>query len=217
MTGYVAVIDYGMGNLHSVASALEHAGAPRVEVSHDPQVIAAADRVVFPGVGAIRDCMAEIRRLGCDRLLQSVLDSKRQPVLAICVGMQALMEHSEENDGVATLGFIPGRVNFFGTGLTSADGERLKVPHMGWNQVRQTRQHPMWRGIADGSRFYFVHSYWVQLQDPAIMAGSFEYGVQGCAALACDNLFAVQFHPEKSHEPGLQLLTNFLEWDGSCS
>lgn len=217
MTGYVAVIDYGMGNLHSVASALEHAGASRVEVSHDPQVIAAAERVVFPGVGAIRDCMTEIRRLGCDRLLQSALDSKRQPVLAICVGMQALMDHSEENGGVATLGFIPGRVNFFGTGLASADGERLKVPHMGWNQVRQTRQHPMWRGIADGSRFYFVHSYWVQLQDPAIMAGSFEYGVQGCAALAHDNLFAVQFHPEKSHEPGLQLLANFLEWDGSCS
>ena len=217
MTGYVAVIDYGMGNLHSVASALEHAGASQVEVSHDPQVIAAAERVVFPGVGAIRDCMAEIRRLGCDRLLQSALDSKRQPVLAICVGMQALMDHSEENGGVPTLGFIPGRVNFFGTGLTSADGGRLKVPHMGWNQVRQTRQHPMWRGIADGSRFYFVHSYWVQLEEPAIMAGSFEYGVQGCAALAHDNLFAVQFHPEKSHEPGLQLLTNFLEWDGSCS
>ena len=212
MTGYVAVIDYGMGNLHSVASALEHAGAPRVEVSHDPQVIAAADRVVFPGVGAIRDCMAEIRRLGCDRLLQSVLDSKRQPVLAICVGMQALMEHSEENDGVATLGFIPGRVNFFGTGLTSADGERLKVPHMGWNQVRQTRQHPMWRGIADGSRFYFVHSYYFRTKKNANCIATTNYPNPITAAVLKENIFGTQFHPEKSHHNGKQIIRNFLEW-----
>ncbi len=217
MTGYVAVIDYGMGNLHSVASALEHVGAPRVVVSHDPDMIAAADRVVFPGVGGIRDCMTEIRRLGCDKLLKSALKSKRQPVLAICVGMQALLDHSDENGGVETLGIIPGTVNFFGEALTNAEGQRLKVPHMGWNEVRQAQPHQLWDGIADQTRFYFVHSYWVQPQDPGIIAATFDYGVEGCAALAHENLFAVQFHPEKSHEPGLQLLANFLKWDGSCS
>ncbi len=217
MTPYVAVIDYGMGNLHSVASALEHVGAPRVVVSHDPEVIAAADRVVFPGVGAIQDCMSEIRRLGCDQLLQSALDAKKQPVLAICVGMQALMEHSDENGGVATLGIIPGTVNFFGEALRDSAGRRLKVPHMGWNEVKQTQVHPLWQGIEDRTRFYFVHSYWVQPRDPGIIAASFDYGVEGCAALARDNLFAVQFHPEKSHKSGLQLLSNFMKWDGTCS
>ena len=217
MTSYVAVIDYGMGNLHSVASALEHAGASRVVVSHDPDIIAQADRVVFTGVGAIQDCMAEINRLGCDHLLKAVLASANQPVLAICVGMQALLDHSEENGGVDTLGIIPGRVNYFGKGLQDGQGQRLKVPHMGWNEVVQTKPHPLWAGIADGSRFYFVHSYWVEPSDPSLMVGSFDYGVTGCAALAKENLFAVQFHPEKSHVAGLKLLSNFLTWDGTCS
>lgn len=158
-----------MGNLHSVASALEHAGAPRVVVSHDPDVIAGADRVVFPGVGAIQDCMAEIKRLGCDRLLKAALASAHQPVLAICVGMQALLDRSEENGGVDTLGVIPGRVNFFGAGLQDEQGQRLKVPHMGWNEVVQTKPHPLWEGIEDGARFYFVHSYWVEPRDPSII------------------------------------------------
>ena len=193
MTSYVAVIDYGMGNLHSVASALEHAGASRVVVSHDPDIIAQADRVVFPGVGAIQDCMAEINRLGCDHLLKAVLASANQPVLAICVGMQALLDHSEENGGVDTLGIIPGRVNYFGKGLQDWQGQRLKVPHMGWNEVVQTKPHPLWAGIADGSRFYFVHSYWVEPSDPSLMVGSFDYGVTGCAALAKENLLPCNF------------------------
>ena len=212
----VAVIDYGMGNLHSVASALQHAGAGEVRVSCEPAVIAAADRVVFPGVGAIRDCMGEIRRLGCDRLLQDALEGAHKPVLAICVGMQALMERSEENGGVDCLGLIAGSVRHFGSPLRGAGGERLKVPHMGWNRVRQRRAHPLWAGIDDGERFYFVHSYYVRAADRSLLAGSVEYGRSADAALARDNLFAVQFHPEKSHRAGLQLLRNFLQWDGRC-
>lgn len=216
MGSSVAVIDYGMGNLHSVASALSHAGAGEVVVSNDPAAIARADHVVFPGVGAIRDCMAEIRRLGCDRLLADALNDGGKPVLAICVGMQALMDHSEENGGVDTLGIIPGQVRFFGEHHRDRDGSRLKVPHMGWNQVHQSREHPLWHRISNGSRFYFVHSFWVDPQDPDVVAATFDYGVTGCAALSRDNLFAVQFHPEKSHEAGLQFLRNFLGWNGRC-
>ncbi|MFN2287890.1 MAG: imidazole glycerol phosphate synthase subunit HisH [Chromatocurvus sp.] len=216
MSGSVAVIDYGMGNLHSVASALEHAGAERVVVSCDPEEISAADRVVFPGVGAIRDCMAEIRRLRCDQLLMRALTDERKPVLAICVGMQALMERSEENDGVDCLGLVSGEVRFFGHPLVDAGGQRLKVPHMGWNEVRQVRGHPLWAGIDDGARFYFVHSYYVKAKEQALVAGAVDYGVSVDAALARDNLFAVQFHPEKSHTAGLRLLKNFLQWDGAC-
>lgn len=216
MSGVVAVIDYGMGNLHSVASALAHAGADEVVVTHDAGQIRAADRVVFPGVGAIRDCMAEIRRLKCDQLLADAMTAQHKPVLAICVGMQALMTHSEENGGVACLDAIPGEVRYFGNPLTGRDGERLKVPHMGWNQVRQVRAHPLWQGIPDLTRFYFVHSYYVDAIDRQLVAGSVEYGVSFDAALARDNLFAVQFHPEKSHTAGLRLLRNFLEWNGQC-
>ena len=216
MSGTVAVIDYGMGNLHSVASALEFVGAERVLVTHDADLIREADRVVFPGVGAIRDCMAEIRRLSCDSLLQQALTEQHVPVLAICVGMQALMTRSQENEGVDCLDIVPGEVRYFGSPLKSASGERLKVPHMGWNKVRQVAGHPLWQGIADGSRFYFVHSYYVHAEDRGLVAGSVDYGVSADAALARDNLFAVQFHPEKSAEAGLQLLRNFLEWNGKC-
>jgi glutamine amidotransferase len=216
MSGVVAVIDYGMGNLHSVASALEHAGADKVLVTHDADLIRQADRVVFPGVGAIRDCMAEIRRLKCDQLLVDALTAQHKPVLAICVGMQALMTHSEENSGVDCLDIVPGEVRYFGSPLVDADGGRLKVPHMGWNEVRQVGRHPLWRGIADNTRFYFVHSYYVAAADRDLLAGSVQYGVAADVALARDNLFAVQFHPEKSHTAGLQLLRNFLEWNGQC-
>lgn len=216
MGGSVAVIDYGMGNLHSVASALEHAGAGEVVVSNDPEAIARADHVVFPGVGAIRDCMAEIRRLGCDQLLTDALADGHKPVLAICVGMQALMDNSEENGGVETLGIVEGQVRFFGHDHRDSEGNRLKVPHMGWNRVDQRLEHPLWHRVPDGSRFYFVHSYWVQPADPSVVAGTFDYGLEGCAALSRDNLFAVQFHPEKSHTLGLQLLKNFLSWNGQC-
>lgn len=216
MSGMVAVIDYGMGNLHSVASALAHAGAQQVLVTHDAAVIRRADRVVFPGVGAIRDCMAEIRRLSCDQLLTEALVDRHKPVLAICVGLQALMSHSEENGGVPCLDIIPGEVRYFGNPLVDSDGARLKVPHMGWNEVRQLRPHPLWQGIEDLTRFYFVHSYYVDAVDRSLVAGSVQYGVSADAALARDNLFAVQFHPEKSHTAGLRLLRNFLEWNGQC-
>ena len=148
-----------MGNLHSVASALEHVGATEVVVSHEPQAILDADRVVFPGVGGIRDCMEAIRRLGCDQLLDQVLSVDRKPVLAICVGMQALMSRSEENGGVACLDVLPGKVVFFGEAHQSDDGERLKVPHMGWNAVQPVIDHTLWRGIETDTRFYFFHMY----------------------------------------------------------
>jgi glutamine amidotransferase len=204
MSGTVAVIDYGMGNLHSVASALEHVGASEVLVTHDAARIRAADRVVFPGVGGIRDCMAEIRRLHCDELLRTALVEQHKPVLAICVGLQALMSRSEENGGIDCLDILPGDVRHFGSPLHDADGRRLKVPH------------PLWRDIPDQTRFYFVHSYYVHAQDRSLLAGRLNYGVPADAALARDNLFAVQFHPEKSSTAGLQLLRNFLEWDGQC-
>ncbi len=215
MSGVVAVIDYGMGNLHSVASALAHVGADKVVVTHDEREIRRADRVVFPGVGAIRDCMSEIRRLQCDELLAQALTEQHVPVLAICVGLQALMTRSEENGGIDCLDIIDGEVRFFGNPLTNDAGERLKVPHMGWNEVHQTRAHPLWNGIDDGSRFYFVHSYYVHATNRDLVAGSVQYGVSADAALARDNLFAVQFHPEKSADAGLRLLQNFLEWNGT--
>jgi glutamine amidotransferase len=209
----VAVIDYGMGNLHSVASALEHvANDVEVLVTGDAEQIMAADRVIFPGVGAIRDCMAEILRLGVNQVVAEVAATK--PMLAICVGMQALMDRSEENDGVDCLGLFPGQVKFFGKGLVDSAGARLKVPHMGWNQLHQTVDHAMWRGIAQDSRFYFVHSYYIHSEDPALVAASCDYGVDIHAALYRDNVFAVQCHPEKSSVAGLQLLSNFLSWDG---
>ena len=212
MTQRVAVIDYGMGNLHSVASALEHVGATEVVVSHEPQSILDADRVVFPGVGGIRDCMEAIRRLGCDQLLDQVLSVDRKPVLAICVGMQALMSRSEENGGVACLDVLPGKVAFFGEAHQSDDGERLKVPHMGWNNVKQLTDHPVWHGIKDDARFYFVHSYFVDMSDPNEVIGRCDYGQYFAATFARDNLVAAQFHPEKSHLAGLRFLRNFLQW-----
>ena len=210
----VAVIDYGMGNLHSVAKALEHTGkVDEIRVTHDVAQIRSADRVVLPGVGAIRDCMAEIRRLGLDGVIAEVVQSK--PFLGVCVGMQALMDFSEENGGTACLGIFPGKVSFFGNELKDNDsGVMLKVPHMGWNQVHQEMAHPLWKGIEQDARFYFVHSYYVTPAEQNIMAGSSRHGVGFAAALARDNIFATQFHPEKSQHAGLQLYANFLEWDG---
>lgn len=209
---HVAVIDYGMGNLHSVAKALEHVGARHVELTSDPQVILAADRVVLPGVGAIRDCVSELRQLGLDEVVRQVATQK--PLLGVCVGMQMLLEHSEENGGVDGLGLFPGKVKFFGNELQEEDGTRLKVPHMGWNQVKQTLDHPLWHRIEQDARFYFVHSYYGVPTRQTQLAGRCHYGVDIAAALAQDNVFATQFHPEKSHTNGLQLLQNFLAWDG---
>lgn len=215
MTSCVAVIDYGMGNLHSVAKALEHvAPNARVTVTNNPTEIRAADRVVFPGVGAMRDCMAGIRQVGADVLVKEAIAQK--PVLAICVGMQALMTHSEENSGVDCLNILQGAVRFFGSDLRDRDGQRLKVPHMGWNEVQQIKSHAVWSNIPQNSRFYFVHSYYVSAQDRSLVAAGGDYGVAFDAALLTKNLFAVQFHPEKSHTAGLQLLKNFMFWDGCC-
>lgn len=200
----IALLDYGMGNLHSAAKALEHVGAT-VDITHDPKLIAAADKIVFPGVGAMRDCMAGMREAGVDEAVKQAAFNK--PVLAICVGMQALLDASAENGGVDCLGVFAGQVKRF------PDQAGLKVPHMGWNQVHQADpSHPMWHGIAQDSRFYFVHSFYVEPQDAQIVAGTCEYGVNFAAALTQGNLFATQFHPEKSHTVGLQLLQNFVQW-----
>jgi imidazole glycerol-phosphate synthase subunit HisH len=209
----IAVIDYGMGNLHSVASALNHVAPDQeVIVTSDPAKVVSADRVIFPGVGAIRDCMAEIKRLGFDKLLREQIATGK-PVLAICVGMQALMDHSEENDGVDCIGLVAGNVKFFGEQHKDSAGNSLKVPHMGWNQVHHN-DHPLWQDIPQDSRFYFVHSFYILLKDQSLVAATCDYGLQFHAALANKNLFAVQFHPEKSHTAGLQLLKNFTNWNG---
>lgn len=210
----VAVIDYGMGNLHSVAKALEHVpGNHRVVVTSESDKILEADRVVLPGVGAMRDCMGEIKRLGLDSVVHEV--AKSRPLLGVCVGMQAMMDYSAENNGVECLGIFPGTVEAFGNDLRDpVTNERLKVPHMGWNQVDQTMPHPMWKNIVPDSRFYFVHSYFVQPAGPEPVAGSTVYGFPFTAALAKENVFAVQFHPEKSQHAGLQLYENFVGWDG---
>ena len=211
----IAVVDFGMGNLHSVAKALAHvAPAAEIRVTDQPAAILDADRVVFPGVGAIRDCMGELERRGLASVVREVCASGR-PLLAICIGLQALMESSEENGGVACLGVLPGRVRHFGAHLEDDEGNALKVPHMGWNRVRQ-QAHPLWAGIEDDTRFYFVHSYFVEPAQRAQLAGGCEYGVEFAAALAHEALFAVQFHPEKSHTAGLALLANFCAWDGRC-
>lgn len=200
----VALLDYGMGNLHSAAKALEFVGA-KVDVTNDPAIIDRADKIVFPGVGAMRDCIAGMQAAGIDDAVRKAAFNK--PLLAICVGMQALMQHAEENGGVDALGIFQGNVKRF------PEMDNLKVPHMGWNQVHQADpDHPMWQGIAQDARFYFVHSYYVEPKETDIVAASCDYGVNFCAAINKDNLFATQFHPEKSHTAGLQLLKNFVEW-----
>jgi glutamine amidotransferase len=210
----VAIIDYGMGNLHSAKKAVEHvAPDTTVLVTDNADTIREADRVILPGVGAIRDCMAEIRRLGIDTLVREV--SQDRPFLGICVGMQALMARSEENGGVDCIDLFPSEVRYFGENLTE-NGERLKVPHMGWNEVYQTIEHPLWHNIEDGERFYFVHSYYAEARGNAEISGRSHYGVDLAATVAKDTIFAAQFHPEKSARAGLQLLKNFTNWTGKC-
>jgi len=209
----VAVVDYGMGNLHSVSKALQHVCPDAsVWVGDDADVIRRAARVVYPGVGAIGDCLAELRARELDEVIVEVAQSK--PLLAICVGMQGLMRRSAENGGVDCLDIFPQPVEYFGDHF-SAQASGLKVPHMGWNEVRQSSLHPLWHNIADGARFYFVHSYFVLADSCAEVVGRTQYGVDIAAAVARENIFAAQFHPEKSHRDGLQLLENFMCWDGS--
>ena len=206
----IALLDYGMGNLHSAAKALEHVGAT-VEVTSNAKVVAAADKIVFPGVGAMRDCMQGMRDAGIDEVIRQAVFNK--PVMAICVGMQALFERSEENGGVDCLGIIAGEVKQFDKNQQDRHGERIKIPHMGWNTIEGIDlTHPLWRGIDKGTHFYFVHSYYCQPQDDTWVAAVCDYGQPFCASLLKDNLFATQFHPEKSHHAGLQLLKNFVEW-----
>jgi len=210
----VAVIDYGMGNLHSAAKALEHvAPEAQVIVTSDPETILSADRVMFPGVGAIRDCVGEIRRLGLDQVVSEAIQQK--PFLAVCVGLQSMMTRSEENEGVDCLDLFQGDVKFFGDQLKDTDGSVLKVPHMGWNQVAQVQSgHPLWNGIENNARFYFVHSYYVSVTNNGLIAGQTDYGFSFTSVIAKDNVFATQFHPEKSQHAGLALLGNFMNWDG---
>ncbi|QDX79956.1 imidazole glycerol phosphate synthase subunit HisH [Denitratisoma sp. DHT3] len=208
----VAVVDYGMGNLRSVAKAIEHVAAgATVQVTSDPAALARADRVVMPGQGAMPDCMRELAQRGLrDAVVRAAAE---KPFLGICIGVQMLFQHSEEGD-VPGLGILPGRVcRFPSAAMNAPDGGRLKVPHMGWNQVRQTGVHPLWAGIADQARFYFVHSYYVEPAESALVAASTVYGIPFTSAVTRDNIFAVQFHPEKSAQAGLQLLGNFMRWN----
>ena len=213
MTSTVAVVDYGMGNLKSVSQAVIKAAegtGVNVVITRDADAVHAADRIVLPGQGAIRDCMRELRDSG---MLEAVLDAAaRKPMLGVCVGMQMLLDHSEEQD-TPGLGLIPGRVARFRLeGRLQADGSRYKVPQMGWNRVRQERPHPLWDGIPDETFFYFVHSFYAIPSDPAHSAATTEYGDRFTSAVARDNIFATQFHPEKSAELGLRLYRNFLHW-----
>jgi glutamine amidotransferase len=211
MTNKIVVID-GVGNLRSVAQALR-AVAPEadVQISNDPAVIDAADRVVLPGQGAMRDCMQSLRESGAeDALLRA---TRTRPVMGVCVGEQMLFEMSEEGDAPG-LGLMPGKVvRFQLDGKLQADGSRFKVPQMGWNRVRQVRAHPLWNGVADGSYFYFVHSYFAVPDDAAHTIGETDYGAPYCCAVAMDNIVATQFHPEKSATAGLQLYKNFVHWN----
>jgi glutamine amidotransferase len=205
----IGVIDYGMGNLHSIAKALEHvADGDRVEISFDPDKLRRADRLVLPGVGAIRHCMEELRRL---ELVQFVREAAGEvPMLGICLGMQVMLSHSEENDGTDGLDLFPGEVRRF----RSNGSPQLKVPHMGWNQVALQREHGLWRNIPAECRFYFVHSYFAEPKTAEHALGLTDYGGSFASVLLRDNLLAVQFHPEKSQAAGLTLLANFLQWDG---
>ena len=206
----VAVVDYGMGNLRSVEQALRKV-APGLEiaVSDDPDMIINAKRVVFPGQGAMPECMRELDARG---LRVAVLDAaRRKPFFGICIGMQMLFEHSDEGN-VAGLGMMRGKVVRFPGNMRDAQNNKLKVPHMGWNQVRHV-QHPLWEGIAQDARFYFVHSFYVQTQDASLVQATSKYPESFVCAAARDNMFTVQFHPEKSSTAGLKLLQNFVQWN----
>ncbi|RME34091.1 MAG: imidazole glycerol phosphate synthase subunit HisH [Gammaproteobacteria bacterium] len=210
----VAVIDYGVSNLRSVERALTHVAGTgaSVRLAASPEDLRGADRIVFPGQGAIGDCMRHMRERGLD---QALLEAVRErPFLGLCLGLQSLLDFSEEDGGTPGFGLFPGKVVRFPAGMKDpATGLALKVPHMGWNQVWPTRAHPLWEGIEPGSRFYFVHSYYVVPERQEEVAATCSYGLEFACALARDNLFAVQFHPEKSQRDGLRLLANFLAWE----
>ncbi|KFI05366.1 imidazole glycerol phosphate synthase subunit HisH [Massilia sp. BSC265] len=212
MTNKIVVVD-GLGNLRSVAQALR-AAAPEADilVSNKAADIIAADRIVLPGQGAMRDCMRSLRESGAEEALLRAV--KTRPVMGVCVGEQMLFDESEENEGTPGLGLLPGRVvRFQLDGKRQGDGSRFKVPQMGWNRVRQTRAHPLWEGVEDGSYFYFVHSYYAVPEQAADTIGEADYGGMYTCAVARDNLVATQFHPEKSAAAGLRLYRNFIHWN----
>lgn len=210
----VTVIDYGMSNLRSVSKALEHVAESdwQVLVSDKAEVILQADKVVFPGQGAIGNCMTLLKQTGVAEIIQQAFDNK--PFLGICLGLQTLLTRSEESGGTSGFNWANGTVRRFVEPLIDPNsGERLKIPHMGWNQVQHTQSHPLWTGIPDNSRFYFVHSYYVDPENRSVVAGTTPYGgIDFTSAVGRDNVFAVQFHPEKSQHAGLTLLKNFLDW-----
>jgi len=209
----IAVIDYGMGNLHSVAKALEHVTHENVIVTRDARCIRGATRLVLPGQGAIRDCMGELEKTELRGLVEELLTRQSKPLLGICVGQQMLLGHSEENGGINCLGFLGGEVRKYPTDMHDDRGNRLKVPHMGWNLVHQHHEHPLWAGIDQDEHFYFVHSYYVDATDDDAIFGTTDYGrVNAHVAVGRDATFAVQFHPEKSSRAGLKLLENFVQW-----
>jgi len=213
MSRTVAVVDYGMGNLRSVSQAVRHVAAGsgvEVVVTQRPQDVLAAERVVLPGQGAMRDCMRELHDSGLkDAVLHAAAN---KPLFGVCVGMQMLFDHSEEQD-TPGLGLIAGRVKCFALeGRLQPDGSRYKVPQMGWNRVRQKQPHALWSGVPDQAWFYFVHSFYAQPSEPRHSAGLADYGAPFTAAVARDNIFATQFHPEKSADHGLALYRNFLGW-----
>ncbi len=210
----VVVIDYGMSNLCSVSKALEYVAGNdwQVVISDKADVILSADKVVFPGQGAIGNCMDLLKQTGVVTAIKQILDNKK-PFLGICLGLQTLLTSSEESGGITGFNWISGTVRNFGEPLDLNSGERLKIPHMGWNQVQQTQNHPLWSNIPNNSRFYFVHSYYVDPINDNVIAGTTSYGeLDFVSAITQDNVFAVQFHPEKSQNAGLTLLKNFLDW-----
>lgn len=213
MANSVAVIDYGMGNLHSISKALKKASpSSDVVITANPETIRSASHIVFPGVGAIRDCMNTLKTSGLDQVIKEVAQTK--PLLGICIGMQALMQHSEENGGIDCLGLLPGKVKKFASGSKDSQGNSLKIPHMGWSQVNTTVDNPLFSGIPDNERFYFVHSYFVTPSQNSLVIAQTEYPDKFACALHYKNILAVQFHPEKSQHAGIDLLKNFLNWDG---
>ncbi|MGQ0503371.1 MAG: imidazole glycerol phosphate synthase subunit HisH [Panacagrimonas sp.] len=209
----IGIIDYGMGNLHSLGKSLERvAGSDRIEIAFDPEKLLKCDKLVLPGVGGVRCCMNELRRLDLNQLVLEA--SQKVPMLGICLGMQVMLEFSDENGGVPALGLFEGDVVRFADPPNDGAADRLKVPHMGWNRVRQDRAHPIWNGVPDQSWFYFVHSYHARPKRPADAIGTADYVHRFACAVARDNIVAFQFHPEKSQGAGLQLLSNFAQWDG---
>ena len=221
MAETIGIIDYGMGNLHSLGKALERvSSSQRIVISYDAEELKACDKLVLPGVGGVKACMSELKRLELNDLVRE--QARQVPLLGICLGMQVLHEWSDENGGVPALGLIPGKVVRFPDPAPLAPDagaearDRLKVPHMGWNRVKQCARHPLWESVPDESWFYFVHSYHSAPRYKKHVLGTADYGHSFAAAVAKDNIVAFQFHPEKSQAAGMSLLSNFVGWDGKA-